>query len=524
MGDGVANQAPATGDTQGRATSRWWARPAMLGLVPVATSVVGGVLLWAAAALAERAAVTLTEALPGLSLAIGVVSGGRLTGDFVNITTSGVAGVAFGLPLLAGLLIARWHGSRPSLSYLLGAVATGVAHVALAVGLGLFPLHDPTSFSVVEVRWVPMSSFLVATLSWGTAWLVSERWLRRTVWIGLAAVSATGLGSALVVAVREGLRGDLFPVAALAGGAYGPNLAAFSLAWLPSTEAGALGGRHADVQSLLAFSADTGRWTLLVPTIAVGLLVLASIRARGLDIPGDAWRRFRDLAVGVAVAVPLTAAAASPRTFEPNGTARWMGVPDAPGSLLEPALMLLLLLVVPQVVVAVVAGESWPRELVDDVRSRLGALAGPRRRMGQPQWPVPSQPSWGPPGAGLGGGVAPPVATQGSAPAVWPRSPAPHLGGHERVGAQPLDGPQLPGHNPFEDDAAPPVSAAWSQVPPAATDPSARATSPWTPASAPTVSASAAPAVAEDAWRHAPPPVSPADVDVPVDPGSGGAP
>jgi hypothetical protein len=542
IGDGVAEQAPATGDREGRTASRWWVRPALLGLVPVATVVVGGVLLWAAAAVAERAAVTLTEALPGLGLAIGAVSGGRLGGDFVNVSTSGVAGVAFGLPLLAGLLVARWLGARPTTSYLVGAAATGSAHAVLAIGFGLFPVHDPTSFSVVTVVWVPTSSLVVAVLSWGTAWLVNERSLRRTAWIGLAALTATGLGCALVVALREGLRGDLLPGTALAGGAFGPNLAA-ALVWLPRTEAGVLGGPQADAQHLLAFSAEHGRWALLVPAVAVGLLVLAASRARGLDGPGDAWRRLRDLALGVAVVVPLAAAAASPRFFEPDGTARWMGVPDAPGSLVEPALLLLVLLVVPQIVAAVTTDEAWPRELVGAVRQRLGALVGSRRRTDRQEWPVPTPQLWGSTGRGVGHGVAPPPTAHGAMPAAAPGVPAaawptaPPVGGHAHLGGSPHVGAQRPGwaqspgglqppvHDPFEDDAAPPVSTAWSQVAPAATDPGGRAASSW-PATAPAAPPSSplAPAVSEDAWRHAPPPASPGAAEAPCAPGSGGGP
>jgi hypothetical protein len=526
----VADQAPAKEDTEVRTSSRRWARPALLGFVPILTVVVGGALLWAVAAAAEREAVTLTEALPGLVLSIGVSGGSRLTGDFVNVSTPGFAGVAFGLPILAGLLVGRWLRSPRTSSYLLGAVATAGLHAVLALGLGLFRLHDPTSFLVAQTSWAPTSSLVIAALAWGTAWLVAERFLRRTVWLALATVTTTGIVSAIVVAVREGVRADLLPVAALTGGAYGPNLSAFSLLWLPPTEAGVLGGRAADVQSLLTFSAEAGRWTLLVPAVGAVLLVLASSRARGLHVPADAWMRLRDFAIAIAVTVPLTAAAASPRTFGPNGSSRWMGVPDAPASLLGPALVLLLMLVVPQIVAAVVVGDSWPRELAAGVRDRLGGL-GASRRQDHRQWPMPTaQPTWGPTTPHAGGGVPPPAA-YGAPPTAWPPMAGPPVGGHPHHAAQPHVVAQAhdtspPVANPFEDDAAPPVSTAWSQVAPAASDPGERVAAPtWpAPASGSPAATTAAPEVDADAWRHAPPPTPPASGDALDGSGAGGAP
>jgi hypothetical protein len=83
-----------------------------------------------------------------------------------------------------------------------------------------------------------------------------------------------------------------------------------------------------------------------------------------------------------------------------------MGVPDAPASLLEPALMLLVALVVPQIITAVVGGEPCPRELAAGIRDRLGGLAGTRRQGEQP-WSVPTaQPPWGPTSPATSTGVS----------------------------------------------------------------------------------------------------------------------
>jgi hypothetical protein len=493
-GGWVAFSAPSDEETGRDGARRWWLRPMCLGLLPGLVACAAGVGLWSVAWFGERAAVATAEALPGLLLAIGVASGGRLEGDFVNASTSGFGGLAFALPLLSGLLIARWlHRTSPH-TYLVGILTTIATHAASATALGAIRIYDPTSFSTAQVSWLPVSSVLLTVLTWGTAWLATRRTLARTLWIGLGTTMTLGAGTAIVLAIREGLRPELLPTAAVAGSGYGPNLVAFSLVWAPGVEAGVIGERRPDVESLVSFAGGYGWWLLLIPTVAFGLLCVASSHAQRLTTAGELWSRLREVLPLVLVAVPLTAATASPRYWTTDDRALWVGVPDAPASLFVPSLILLALITIPQVAVAIRAGESWPRDLVR-------SAADQARRLPRPSRPTPNT-SWHPPAA-QHPWPSPPQSPTGAQPAGLSWSPPPFDGGPTMAAA--------PAHNPFGDAPAPPVSAAWSQVAPALTDPGAHRTTTSSPPPVTAVPSSHAdPAASADAWRHAPPPTDPA--------------
>jgi hypothetical protein len=490
----VAFLAPSVEETRRDGARRWWLKPMCLGLLPGLVACAAGVALWAAAWFGERAAVAPAEALPGLLLALGAVLGGRLEGDFVNVSTSGFSGLAFALPLLSGLLIARWL-QRPSWrTYVVGILTTTATHAATSIALGAIRIYDPTSFATAQVSWLPVSSVLFTVLTWGTAWLATRRSLARTLWVGIGTSMLLGAGSAIMLAIREGFRPELLPTAAIAGSGFGPNLIAFSLVWTPGVEAGVIGARRPDVESLVSFAGGSGWWLLLIPTVAFGLLCLASSRAQQLTTAREFWLRQREILPIVLVAVPLTAAAASPRYWMTDDRAAWVGVPDAPASLLVPSLVLLALVTVPQVVVAIRAGEPWPRDLVRSVSEQVRRLARPSRPTANAPWRPPvAEASWHVP-------AQPPTAVQ---PSELSWSPPSCNVGPERA--------TPPVANPFGEAPVPPVSDAWSQVAPAPTDPGAHSA---TSSSAAPIAV--APALEEDltasadAWRHAPPPMSPA--------------
>jgi hypothetical protein len=490
----VAFLAPSDEETRRDGARLWWLRPLCLGLLPGLVASGAGVGLWSAAWFGERAAVASTEALPGLLLAIGVAFGGRLEGDFVNASTSGFGGLAFALPLLSGLLIARWLHRPSPRTYVVGVLTTIAMHAATATALGAIRVYDPTSFSTAQVSWLPVSSVLLTVLTWGAAWLATRRTLARTLWIGLGTTMILGAGSAIIVSIREGLRPELLPTAAVAGSGYGPNLVAFSLVWIPGVEAGVIGGRRPDVESLVSFAGGSGWWLLLIPTVAFGLVCVASSRAQRLTTASELWLRLREVLLLVLVTVPLTAAAASPRYWMTDGRAIWVGVPAAPASLLAPSLVILALFTVPQVVVALRAGESWPRDLVRSVTEQVRRLPRSSRSTANAPWrPPATEVPWSIP-------AQPPI---GGQPSEFSWSPPSFGGGPTTVTA--------PVSNPFDEAPAPPVSAAWSQVAPAPTDPGAQGAA--SSASAPITAGpgcEAGPIASADAWRHAPPPMDPA--------------
>lgn len=483
---------PATAVGEQSGAGHWWLRPVLVAWIPVAVSVLGGVLLWVALALAELASASLSESLPAVVLSIGTTLGGRFEGHFVNVSSQGFWVLPLAMPLASALVVARLLRRPHWTTYAVGLLATFVAHSMVMTAIGLVDVYDPTSFEVARVAWVPLASFGVAAITWLTAWAAREHDLARSISVALVAASALGAAAGAVVAVREGVGSALVPVSALVGGSLGPNAVGFAAVWAAGAEAGELGGRSPDVESFGALAGDVGAWVWLLPVAAFALLGAAAWRASVIDDLAKFRHRARDAALAATVFVPLVALLAGPRNRGARGASeRWIGVADAPGAFVLPILLIVLMLLVTQLVRAVKTGETWPSEV-------LQAAAGWLRRPARSKQSRPSPPAYPVHGqTGTPWPVAAPLDGHPGAPQAVPPFPTAHPSPYSST--PPAAEPTV---NPFAEDAAPPVSEAWAHVPPAPQDPGRPSQSQGV--TAPPVG------LAEESWRNAPPPSFPA--------------
>lgn len=510
-------------------TSRWWLRTLVLGSTPVVVAAITGTMLWLAISLGELPAASIAESLPAWPLTIAAVLGGRLEGEFVNVSSTGVWGVAFALPLFAGLFVGRSLRSGGLRTYGLGVVASGVSHLLVALGLGLGVAFDPTSFGTAAVAWVPVSSFATAGLVWGVAWLAREREAARSAWLVLAASMVLGAGVGVVAAIGEGLSATLLPAAGLVGAMFGPNLAGFAMVWGSGIDAGMLGGARPDVGSFPAFADDVGHSVWIVPLVAFAGTIVAASRTPLIGSLSEFWRRSRDVVIGATLFVALVAALGSPRFRDGPGAAgeHWLGVDGIPGALVTPVLLLVGAVLVPPLAMSVRAGQRWPAEVIGDVGAKIGrvgggvrgwasAPAGDPRTQVAPHHPAPADSAapepTGTPTAGATSvaGMPPGVAAQPAGP-TWPVQPTVPAWPGQSAQTPPVTPHQQAAApaNPFEDDTPPPVSSVWTAVAPAADDPGAAPTATAVaPAVAPPTEATPA-SVPEPSWRHAPPPSFP---------------
>jgi hypothetical protein len=487
----VAEPWPMASDDATDGSDHGWLRDALLGTTPILIAAATGAVLWLAFLLGVRTAVTPIEMLPALPLAVGASLGGRLGGELVNLSHAGVWLVPLALPLAAALLVARSRRGFPPRTLAVGAATTVVLHAVVAGGLSFVEVYDPTSFATAKVAWVPVSSLAYGGVCWTAAAAISTWRLGRTVTIGAAVTVLLGLLAGAAVAIADGSPAGTVPVVALIGGALGPNAVGFSLIWMLGGHAGQLGGLAPATETFSTFARETTAWVWLLPTLPAALLAFAAWRGRLGHSGGAYGRRVRDVTVAVTVSVPLLASFAAPRARSGSRTTTetWLGVPDAPWSLVTPIVGLIVLVLVPITIAAVLRQEGWPAEALASLRTisrqSVAALA--------PQPPRPGH---------VG---APPYAPSHHAPAAWAAS-AP-LAGASNPGPRPaaatpgLMAPapgvsDTPPANPFEDDLVPPVSQVWSDVAPAGPPPGAP---PFGPS----------PQRGAGDWRSAPPPSSP---------------
>ena len=450
-----------------------WVRTVALAVVPLVLAALAGGLLWLVMWLGVPGAATLGEAGPGALLAIGVLLGGRFEGAFVHLQSDGVAVVALLVPVLAGLLIARWI--PPIDRHVLagaGLVVTAGFHATLLGGASLLEVYDPTSLQTASVAWMGLATPAFAGVTWATAWAVSQWDLGRT--MGLGAAASALLGALGLTVGALGAEPGAVATSALAGLLAGPNVLVLSVVGLLGAEVTMSGGGASDLVGTGGLAGEFGWWLWAVPIVGIGLVVLAAVRAEVPESGVEFGRRARDVTGSALVVLAAAATLASPRIASGSGSEAWISLAGGPAALWLPLVLLIALVLVPLVARALWQGETWPG-------APLRALqeAAARARTAPPAQQSPSSTaSWGRPSTPTGHptaaphGASPPAYQQPPA-AGWQPPPqhaapaAPTPGSTWPTGAPAHHAP----HNPFGEDAPPPVSDAWRDVPAAPSDP-----------------------------------------------------
>ena len=449
-----------------------WMRSIALAAVPILLAAIAGGVLWLVMWLSVPGAATLTEAGPGALLAIGALFGGRFEGAFVHLQSDGIAALALLVPVLAGLLIARWVPplDRHRLAGV-GVVMTAGLHAALLGSASLFEVYDPTSLQTASVVWVGWATPAFAGVTWATTWAVTQWDLARTVGLGAVASAVLGAVGLAVSSLSAGL--GAVASSAVAGLLLGPNLILLAVVGLLGTDVSATGMVAGDLEGFAALAGEFGWWLWVVPAIGIGLLVLAAVRAEVPESGAEFGRRARDV-TGATLTAVVVATVASPRLASGTGTDPWIRIAGDPRGLWLPLVLLVAVVLVPLVARALWQGETWPSA---PVRALQDAAARARTAPPTPQVP-PSTASWGRPSTPTGypssapHGASSPSHHQPPAPGLQPRTPqatpaAPIAGPAWSTGAPAHPAP----HNPFEEAAPPPVSDAWRDVPAAPSDP-----------------------------------------------------
>lgn len=439
-----------------------WVRAVALAVVPLVVAAAAGCLVWLVLWTARPGASTLAEAAPGVLLAIGLLLGGRFEGAFVHLQSDGYAVVALLVPLLAGLLIARWMPwvDRHVLAAA-GFVVTAGFHAALLGGASWLEVYDPTSFQTAGVVWNATATAAFAGVTWATAWAVVQLELARTVWVGVGVTSV--LGSIGFVLSAPGADPGALATAATAGLLLGPNVLLLAVP-------GALGAGFAagDVGASVgvgfpAIANEFGWWLWAVAFAGIGLLVLAAWRAEVPDSGIGFAHRVGYVAGAALAAIVAATVFAAPRLSSDTGSDAWRGLAGGPWALWPQLLLLAALVLVPLVARAQWLGETWPGAPFEALRRTAERVrTSPQPPAANTAWnlpptasgPSPSPPSGVPPGGGhVPAHPEPPGQHASPAPAA-PVSARPTA-----TTAQP------PPHNPFDDAAPPPVNDAWSDVP-----------------------------------------------------------
>lgn len=455
---------------------RLWLRAVALALIPLLLAATAGGLLWLVLWLAVPGAASLHEAGPGALLVIGTLLGGRFEGAFVHVQSDGFWVVALLVPLVAGVIVARWLPARERhVLVALGLVATAGLHFGLLGGTALLEIHDPTTFQTATISWHGPGSLAFAGVTWATAWAVSRWDLARTVWWG--ALASALLGAAGLSFATLGAGKGVVAAASIWGALLGPNVLLMAVVGSLGAEVRMAIGTGT-VTGFGDLAAEVGRWLWVVSFAGIGLLVLAAIRA---EVPGDGIgfaRRARDVTGGALAAVVIATAIGSPRGTTTSSSDAWVDLAGYPPAAWAPLLLLVALVLVPLLSRALRQGEEWPGAPIRVLGSTLGQAATKvRTARPTPRPPGPPAPWTPPPTSPSYAPSAPYENVQWSRPeapaSVWqaPAKPVPPPASGAETAWPPPATAQPTDYNPFEEDVAPPVSSAWSDVPPAPNDP-----------------------------------------------------